>query len=114
MSDWTVREILLLIAMVVVGVISVGRTARLLIHDEFPPVEWLRVRFLALFSEENTWQKIGKCHYCLAPYLAAGLLLWGWLSWGHETALWVWFAANGIWAGAYLAAILVSYDEPAE
>jgi hypothetical protein len=96
----------------VIGVISVGRTARLLIFDEFPPVEAVRVRLLARFPEDSKWSKIMECPYCQAPYLAAGLFLWAWLSWDHETAMHVWWVANGIWAASYLAAILVAYDEP--
>ena len=100
--DWVVA--------VLVGVVSVARTARLLIYDDFPPMVWLRVRFLARFDDDNSWSKIAECQYCITPYLAAGMLGWAWLS---DLNGW-WWIINGVWAGSYVAAILVSYDQPAE
>jgi hypothetical protein len=91
-----------------VGIVSVARTARLLIYDEFPPLVWARTRFVALLPEANPWAKIAECQFCLTPYLAAGMLAWAWAS-DLNTAWWV---INGVWAGSYLAAILVSYDQP--
>jgi hypothetical protein len=100
------------VAAVLVGVVSVARTARLLIYDDFPPMVWLRVRFLAMFSEDNSWSKIAECPFCVSPYLAAGMLGLAWLAWnGTGLDAW-WWVVNGIWAGSYLAAILVSYDQP--
>lgn len=96
------------VAAVLVGVISVARTARLLIHDEFPPVEWLRAHFVALFPADSKWSKVAECQFCLTPYLAAGMFGWAWLS---DTNTW-WWVINGIWAGSYVAAILVAYDQP--
>lgn len=100
--DWVVA--------VLVGVVSVARTARFLIYDDFPPMTWLRVRFLARFDEENKWSKIAECQYCITPYLAAGMLAWAWVSDLNE---W-WWVINGVWAASYAAAILVSYDQPPE
>jgi hypothetical protein len=99
-GDWVLATI--------VGVLSVARTARLLIYDDFPPMVWLRVRFLSLFAEDNKWSKIAECQYCVTPYLAAGMLGWAWIS-DLNVAWWV---INGIWAGSYVAAIVVSYDQP--
>jgi hypothetical protein len=91
-----------------VGIVSVARTARLLIYDDFPPMLWLRVHYLALFPDESPWRKLAECQYCVTPYLAAGMLGWGWVSDLNE---W-WWVVNGTWAASYLAAILVSYDQP--
>jgi hypothetical protein len=96
------------IAAVIVGVVSVARTARLLVYDDFPPMVWVRARFLALFDEDNSWSKIAECQYCITPYLAAGMVGWAWWS---DLNTW-WWVINGVWAGSYLAAILVSYDQP--
>lgn len=93
-----------------VGVVSVARTARLLIYDDFPPTAWLRVRFTALFDDDNPWRKLVECQYCITPYLAAGMLAWAWAS---DLNTW-WWVVNGTWAGSYVAAILVSYDQPEE
>lgn len=95
---------------VIIGIVSVARTARLLLFDEFPPMVWLRVRILAMFPEDSSWSKIAECPFCLTPYLAAGMLGWAWLS---DLNAW-WWVINGVWAASYLAAILVAYDQPAE
>lgn len=96
------------LAACIIGVISVARTARLIIYDDFPPMVWLRVHYLALFSDDNPWRKLVECQFCITPYLTAGMLAWAWLSDGH----WTWWVINGIWAASYIAAITVSYDQP--
>ena len=98
--DWVVA--------VLVGVVSVARTARFLIYDDFPPMMWLRAQYLGRMSEENPWRKLVECQFCVSPYLAAGMLGWAWVS---DLNPW-WWVINGVWAGSYLAAILVSYDQP--
>jgi len=96
------------VAAVAVAVFSVARTARLLIHDKFPPVVWLRVWIVSWYRSGSVWAEVWECQYCMAPYLAAGMGLWMWLS-DLNT---VWWVVNGVWAGSYAAAILVSYDQP--
>jgi len=93
-----------------IGVVSIARTVRLLVYDDFPPVAWLRARFLALFPEDSKWSVLIECQYCVAPYLAAGMGLWAWVS---DLNTW-WWVINGWWAASYAAAILVSYDQPAD
>lgn len=103
LSGWTLGMAL------AVGVISVARTARLIVHDDFPPIAWLRVRFVALFPGDSSWSKLVECQFCLAPYLTIGMMAWAWLSNLH----WTWWVINGWWACSYVAAILVAYDEGA-
>lgn len=93
----------------VIGVLSVARTARLLIWDDYPPTIWLRIKWDDA-TDGSAWNKLMHCQFCLSPYLAAGLLAWFWLSDGH----WTWWVANGVWAGSYLAASYVAYDQPDE
>jgi hypothetical protein len=95
---------------VLVGVLSVARTARLLTYDDFPPVKWLRTRYLAAVGPDGKWAPLATCPFCLAPYLAAGMLAWAYLSGLH----WSWWVVNGWWAGSYVAAMVVAYDEPPE
>jgi hypothetical protein len=96
------------VAAAIIGIMSVARTARLLIHDSLPPVVWLRTRVLARYADDSEWSALWQCHYCMAPYLAAGMGLWFWLGGDH----WTWWVINGWWGASYLAAIVVSYDEP--
>jgi hypothetical protein len=90
-----------------VAIVSTGRTARLLVWDDFPPVAWLRLKFYVA-AKDTPWKKLGECAFCLAPYLALGMVAWMWLS----DLAWWWWVPNGWWALSYLAAILVSYDQP--
>jgi hypothetical protein len=65
---------------------------------------------LARYKEDSKWSVLWECQYCIAPYLSAGMLFWAWVS-DLNTAWWV---INGVWAASYIAAILVSYDQPEE
>lgn len=94
------------IAAVVVGVLSVARTARLLVFDDFPPVRAVRERALARLNED--WSGLLTCAFCLCPYLSAGMIAWAWVSGLH----WTWWVINGWWAASYVAAIVVAYDQP--
>lgn len=96
------------IAAALIGTLSVARTARLVVFDDFPPALWLRERLLVLLGD--TWGKVVTCPFCLAPYLSAGMIAWVYLSDLH----WTWWVINGWWAASYIAAMVVAYDEPAE
>lgn len=100
-----------LIAAVIVGVLSVARTARLVGFDEYPPMVWLRDKWEARWGKEG-WGKLIFCPFCSAPYMAAVMLAWAWLSWGNEPAETIWWVANGVWGLSYLSSILVAYDQP--
>ena len=102
---------------VVIGVLSVARTARLIGFDEYPPMVWLRDKWDARFGEEG-WGKLIHCPFCASPYLALGMYLWAFFAlpesdWSDpwSSAFW-WVTVNGIWGFSYLAAILVAYDQP--
>ena len=92
----------------IIAVLSVARTVRLWIFDDFPPVAWLRVRFLARFEDDSPWAKLAECPFCVAPYFAAGMFAWGWAC----DLAWWWWLINAWWGLSYLAAILVVYDQP--
>lgn len=94
------------ITAVIVGVMSVARTARLITWDALPPAVWFRETAEAKMGEK--WGKLVTCPYCVAPYLTAGMIAWAYLSDLH----WTWWLANGWWAASYAAAIVVAYDEP--
>lgn len=102
-----------------IGVIAVGRAARLLVHDDFPPAAALRSWWGRHLPE--AWQSIlwnddtgTGCPFCMAPYLAAGNLAWIWVAGVEPDGFWslAWWAVNLWAAGSYLAAILVVRDEP--
>jgi hypothetical protein len=93
-----------------VGIVAVGRAARLLVFDDFPPTRALREAYVRKAGE--SWGTLMLCPFCIAPYLVAGDLAWYLLAdgWWYSA----WWVVN-IWAAvAYLGAILVAYDEPEE
>lgn len=96
------------VAAVAIAVISTARTARLLIHDQLPPVVAAKAWILSRYKPDSKWSALWECQFCMAPYLAAGQGVWLWLGGDH----WTWWVINGWWAGSYLAAITVSYDQP--
>jgi len=95
-----------LIAAFFVGVVSTARLVRLVVHDDFPPTEWLKTRWYARVGD-SPWKKLVECHWCLPPYLVAPNLAWAVLSDLH----WTWWLANGFLAATYLSSIVVAYDE---
>lgn len=103
MSDHSTQTYILA---TIIGLFSVARTARLLNFDDFPPVVTLRRKFMRWASPK--WNSIGDCSFCLAPYLAAGMMVWAYVSDLH----WTWWVINGWWAAAYASAIIVAYDQP--
>lgn len=100
-----------IVAAVIVGVLSVARTARLIVWDEFPPTIWLRMRWDDL-THQSGWNKLLHCQFCLTPYLSAVMLAWAlWV--GPDFTGWgaVWWIVNGWWGGSYLAATYVAWDQ---
>jgi hypothetical protein len=99
--------------LVLVGVVSVARTARLITHDTWPPIEksrpWLARRL-------RGWSELVLCPFCVAPYLMAGQILWFWLAYrqGVQSDWFVygWLLPHLWWAASYVAAVIVAYDQP--
>jgi hypothetical protein len=95
------------IALVSVG--SIARLGRLLVHDHWPPVSWLRSvwdRIVPERTDKDGWNLLLHCHYCLCVWLAFGVILWGYFTdWNL-----VWWLVNAPLAASYAAAILVTFD----
>lgn len=108
MPDISDHTPFVLIAALVVATLSVARTARLIIYDDLPPMEWLRVRILSRYKSDSKWAALWECPFCMAPYLAAGMGVWMWLS---DLNLF-WWVVNVWWGTSYLAAMIVAYDQP--
>lgn len=90
----------------IIGVLSVARTARLVVWDEYPPMVWLRMKWDEKWGEDG-WGKLIHCQFCATPYMAVGMALWFWASDGH----WTWWVINGVWGLSYVSAIIVAYDD---
>lgn len=102
-------DILQWIGIALVSILSTARVIRFLIWDTFPPMMWVRVRFYLLTEKngkEGPWYKLLKCGYCNGPYVATGIVLWGYFT-DWQVA---WWLANSIAAVSYLAAVFVTFD----
>lgn len=95
-----------LAAAVVVGILSIARTLRLIVWDDFPPMKWLRLRLAVALGD--TWNGLITCPFCLAPYATAVMGAWAYYSDFH----WTWWVINAWWGLSYLPAIIVAYDQP--
>lgn len=126
-------ELLMHVIAFVVGSIAVGRAARLVVHDAWPPMQNLRVWWLGYQHERQEkhldairdahilsprqwwwsgWGPLLTCPFCFAPYAAGIDLTWYLLAEGW----WVdaWWVVN-VWAAvSYVAAMIVLRDEPPE
>lgn len=101
-----------LVAAVLVGTLAVARCTRLVTSDEWPPVLWVRMRWLTWAANGRAWRQgwadLLTCPFCFAPYAAAGDLTLAWVS---DLATWWWLL--NLWAAvAYVAAMVVARDEP--
>ncbi len=89
-------------ALVTIG--SVGRLARLISWDEFPPAAWVRAKYEDHAS--GGWEVLMTCGYCVSVYLGFGIVCWGYFTDFHT----VWWLINGSLAASYAGAILMAYD----
>jgi hypothetical protein len=99
-------EIFLWVVAFIVGILSAGRITRLFVHDDFPPVVWLRIKWDDK-THNSQWNKLLHCHWCLSFWVTAPIGLWAWLS-RLDTSWWVF---NGIMAAAYVVPMIVERDQ---
>jgi hypothetical protein len=93
---------------VLVGIIATGRMTRLIVDDDWPPIVWLREKYV--MAVPAAWAELAMCGFCVAPWVALPNLLIGWAS---DLAFW-WWLPNLWFAGAYAAAMLNARDVPSE
>lgn len=100
-----------LITVVAIGVsvLSSARLARLIVHDHWPPVVWVRKRWDLAVPERaggGGWNVLLHCHVCMTVWTSFGVLLWGHLTDFNEVWWWV-----NIWlAVSYAAMYVVTFD----
>lgn len=102
------HDTLTLFLAAVVATLSVGRTARLLIHDTLPPVAWFRAWMVSKYKSESDWADLWECPFCLAPWLMLWMFVWAEVS----NLDWFWWTVNLWWGLSWLAAIVYAYDQP--
>lgn len=92
---------------VLVGIVASARLTRLVVHDTFPPVQWLVDQYIKLIRGNEKWSTLVECHWCIAPWIIAPNLAWAVLSELH----WSWWVFNGWLAAAYAASWIVEHDQ---
>lgn len=93
------------ICIAIVVITSSARLTRLITFDKFPPIAWVREKFLGATDGSN-WQLLGLCGYCMSFWVTAGVIIWGWLVDFNEP----WWLVNAIFGASYMAAIMMRYD----
>lgn len=91
--------------------LAVGRFTRLVVHDDWPPMVWLRQRYRKAV-DYGDWEGLVTCPFCFSAWPALADLAWAW--WSGLAGTWgvLWWAANLWFALAYAAPMIVLRDEP--
>jgi Protein of unknown function (DUF1360) len=113
----------------IVGVLAVARLTRLLVDDDWPPIVWVRDKYLdalvRLFHADGTndeaarkahdWYQLVECPFCASTWFALANLGLAWWSYNGDGQLdWWWWLPNLWFAGMYLAAMINVRDIPPE
>lgn len=95
----------------VVAFLGVARAVRIVVHEEFPPGRWVRNTWIRI-TKGGQWSDVVTCHWCNAPYLIAGSMIWFAIGlWAWEPLLWAWWAVHLWGALSYAASWVVHHDE---
>lgn len=104
-----------LVPAILVLVLGVGRVARLVTHDTFPPVTWWRdVWEHKITPNHPEWTLLFFCFWCFTPWVTLIAMGWFLLSLQTEWVAWAWWLFWGWMALSYFASIIVGRDEPAD
>lgn len=101
-----------LIPAVLVAVLGVGRVARLITHDQFPPSIWLRQTWANLTVKYESWTLLVFCHWCAGFWIMLACFGWFLLTMNVEWIAWTWWLFWTPMALSYVSSIVVSRDEP--
>lgn len=102
-----------LLVAAVVAVLGVGRWARLVVYDTFPPAEWLRQRWVKVTLKREGWRPLFFCWWCFTPWLMLVCIGWFLLTFAVPWIAWAWWLFWGWGALSYLSSMVISRDEPA-
>lgn len=104
-----------LIPAVLVAVLGVGRMARLVTHDQFPPSAWLRAFWQdKVTAKRPAWSLLFICFWCLSPWIMLVAIVWFLFTLQYEWVAWAWWFFWGWMALSYVAAMITARDEPGE
>lgn len=98
------------LAAVIVLVLGSARLGRLIVHDTYPPVAWLRAKWDDATSNSG-WNELLHCHWCATPWItltAVGVFA---LGFAVPWVFWVWWIGMGTLGASYLAGMIIERDQ---
>lgn len=97
-----------------VAILGVGRWARVVTHDTFPPAMWWRQKWAEWTTahDHSEWYDLFACWWCFTPWLMLICIAWFALGFVALWIAWTWWLFFGWGALAYVSSIVLSYDEP--
>jgi len=98
---------------IIVAIVGVARLTRAIVHDDFPPFVWWRIKW-STWTKDGPWAKLFHCWWCLSFWVALVCIGWFLLTVVHAFFLWTWWIFWGGLALSYLATMLIVRDEPKE
>lgn len=98
---------------VVVLIVGVGRVARLVTYDKFPPAAAVRSWWAKRTEKRDDWVLLLFCQWCFTPWAMLVGIGWFFLTLLHPFWAWSWWLFWGWMALSYLASMVVARDEPA-
>ena len=108
------------VAVIATTIISAARLTRLAVYDKFPPVAWVRDKYLDA-TDGSGWGLLALCGFCMSFWVTAIVVGWGELAGVYVNDLpespsindWsycAWWIINGTFAASYLAATYIAHD----
>lgn len=94
---------------VIVAIIGSARLTRLITHDAFPPVAWLRAKYEDRVPED--WSLLVHCPWCMGPWMFLVCMTWFVVSIFVPWLAWPWWLFYIWMAGSYLTSQYVHFDE---
>lgn len=83
----------------VLVVLAVYRLTRLVVFDDFPPVQAVKRRVIARFGAASAWATLLTCPFCLSVWVAAGVVL---AVWPHASVAALLLRFSGVAGGVAL------------
>lgn len=95
-------------------VLGVGRLARVVVFDSFPPAAWVRQKWSDWTAKHghDEWTILLFCWWCFTPWLMAFALGWFTLTFVATWVAWTWWIFWGWLALSYVASMVIARDEP--
>jgi hypothetical protein len=112
-AELRIDDFWIVLAAIIVGIVGVARLTRVIVHDDFPPAVWWRIKW-STWTKDGPWAKLFLCWWCLSFWVALFCIGWFLLGDVHPFFLWSWWIFWGALAGSYLATMLIVRDEPRE